>query len=181
MQLRVDLDHRGLPLPAAEVTRFEIARAGDQLLVEVDAPYYGDPAPAQEAGSTDRLWEYEVSELFIAADGDEYLELELGPHGHYLVLQLRGIRNVVQRDLPIAYSAVIEASAPRGADEQQPIGRYLGRARVPLAYLPAEPARINAYAIHGTGARRRYCVHAPTHADPPDFHRPAHFAPWRLP
>ena len=31
------------------------------------------------------LWDYEVVELFLLnSDTEEYLELEFGPHGHYL-------------------------------------------------------------------------------------------------
>jgi hypothetical protein len=175
MQLRVAHDHRGAPLPEPDVAEFEIARSRDQLLLGVEAPYYGDPAPDQPVGSTDRLWEHELCELFIANAGDEYLEIELGPHGHFLVLQLRGIRHVVQSQLPIEYRVRIEPpTLARGA-------RYQGRALIPLAYLPPQPSRINGYLIHGVGLARKYCVHRPTHADPPDFHRPEHFAPWQLP
>jgi hypothetical protein len=169
--IRVASDHRGAPLPAAEVAEFETARSGEQLLLNLDAPYYGDPAPPGQAGSIDRLWEYEVSELFIAGTGDAYLEIELGPHGHYLVLQLAGIRRVERSHLAIDYRARIDAER----------ARYSGQARIPLAYLPPQPNRINAYLIHGMGPERRYHVYRSTHADPPDFHRPEHFAPWHLP
>ena len=36
-----------------------------------------------------------------------YVEIELGPHGHHIVLLLDGERNAVAKLLPIQYDAVI--------------------------------------------------------------------------
>jgi hypothetical protein len=144
--------------------------------VDVDAPFFGDPAPQQPIGPTDRLWEYEVSELFIADDAEHYLEIELSPHGHHLVLELQGARNVVRARLPIAYAVSIASPLP-GDAARGVQGRYRGQARVPAKYLPAQPTRANAYLIHGTGAARAYHAHSPPMGETPDFHRLASFVP----
>ena len=44
--------------------------------------------------------------MFIAGPGEadsavEYLELEFSPSGHYLILQLKGTRNIVKQLIPI--------------------------------------------------------------------------------
>ena len=36
-----------------------------------------------------------------------YIEIELGPHGHHIVLLLDGVRNAVAKLLPIQYEATI--------------------------------------------------------------------------
>ena len=167
MRLAIERDWSGSPLPAAESGWIAFEPRGNELEVRFDAPYFADHPPPTAAGSTPGLWEYEVIELFIAAADDAYFELELGPHGHYLALQLRGVRNVVRSALPLTYEAA------RWIDG----GRYSGRAQVPMSYLPDRPVRVNAYTIHGSGAARRYAAHAPVPGARPDFHRLECFVP----
>lgn len=168
--LEIAHDFRGQPVPPAQVASVHLARDGATLCIEVDAPYFADPAPAGPKGPTDRLWEYEVCELFIADAAEHYLEIELSPHGHHLALELAGVRNVVRSRLPIDYSVRIEAQ-----------GRYRGSARVPWAYLPSSPTRVNAYLIHGLGEARRYHAHAPARTEVADFHRLESFVPVQFP
>jgi len=64
--------------PEAPFLRW-ITRSNDPLLFSLKAP-----APA---GFTDELWQYSVSELFIAgALGSGYLEFEMTPEGHWVAL-----------------------------------------------------------------------------------------------
>jgi hypothetical protein len=176
--LPIERDFRGGVLPAAHRAQIGVQRAADALIVELDAPYFGDPAPPGRAGPTDRLWEYEVAELFIADAGDRYLEIELSPHGHHLVLELHGVRRVVRAQLPIAYTVQIDRVQLPAHPEL--LGRYRGEARIPLEYLPAAPTRGNAYLIHGVAANRCYCAHNPPLGETPDFHRLESFVTLRL-
>jgi hypothetical protein len=107
------------------------------------------------------LWEHEVVELFLVGQGDPapYTEIEVGPYGHYLVLKLLGERNVVERELPLT------VECERGGS------RWSARFHVPEEYLPPGTLRLNAYAIHGLGAERRYLVATALGGDRPDFHR----------
>jgi hypothetical protein len=168
MLLAIERDYSGRALPASERAQLTLQRTAAAWVIEVDAPYFADPAPAGPVGSCDRLWEHEVCELFLADAGEHYLEIELSPHGHYLVLELDGVRKVVRSGLPIDYHVQIERE------------RVRGRAEVPCVYGPLHPTRLNAYAIHGQGAERRYCAHAPPLGDAPDFHRLACFVPLQL-
>ena len=139
----------------------------DALVISVDAPFHDDPPPPG-TGSLDGLWDYEVVEVFLVGAGDEYVEIELGPHGHFLVLRLKGARNPVERSLPLVCTATITGD------------RWRGVARVPRGLVPAGPHRANAFAIHGVGARRYLCA-TPLAGPRPDFHQPGRFPNVTLP
>lgn len=156
--LHVDSMWNGQPAPqrAASVALRLDPRA---LWVHVEAPFHADPPPAQAPGRCPALWEYEVVELFIAGPKTRYLEIELGPHGHYLVLQLSDIRCVITDELHIDF------------DVDRQSNRWTGAARIPREWLPSGPHRYNAFAIHGQGKARQYLAAHPTGGDRPDFHR----------
>lgn len=155
------------PLEAREAsTALRATLAEEFLEIEVDAPFWGDPPPASPAGPTEGLWSYEVVELFIGGEG-EYFELELGPHGHHLLLRFRQIRESFERGRPIEYHTEIRGN------------RWVGLARVPLEALPAPPHAFNLAAIHGVG-ERRYLSAVTLDGDRPNFHQPQHFWPATL-
>ncbi|MEZ0373269.1 MAG: hypothetical protein ACAI44_29525, partial [Candidatus Sericytochromatia bacterium] len=147
-----------------EKIRLELEFRPNGLLIDLEAPFYGDPAPEAEAGPTSELWEHEVVEVFIA-NGESYTEIELGPHGHYLVLRLEGQRNQVSKLHEIRYRVY---PSP---------GRWLGTALVPFELLPPAPWTYNAYAIHGQGAARHYQARFPVPGQAPDFHKLEFFQP----
>lgn len=151
--------------PADVRVEVELGRDGEQLVLDVEAPFMGDPPPPGPAGPTPELWNHEVVEVFILGAGQRYLEVELSPHGHHLVLELSGVRQVVRQGMALDYRATIEAD------------RWRARARVPLAWLPVGWDRVNAFAIHGQGAERRYLAWRPAGGEAPDFHRLEVFAP----
>jgi len=170
----------GQPIPSADQVTLDLAAAGpERLRITVRAPYYGDPAPAGPPGPTIGLWDHEVVELFVVGAGGPpeapplYTEVELGPHGHQLVLRLRGVRRVAQKLLPLDYDASIVSSG--GGDV------WLGDALLDRGLLPPPPHRINAYAIHGQGLARRHLALHPVPGDAPDFHRLAYFGEVTLP
>ncbi|NJL26957.1 MAG: hypothetical protein HC897_03275 [Thermoanaerobaculia bacterium] len=163
----------GRPIAFDERVMLTLEATDAGLRVCIDAPFYGDPPPPGPPGSTDRLWEFEVVELFLAGctetDGDHvpYIEIELSPHGHHLVLRLEGVRRVVETGLELNYEAEIEGDT------------WQGIAIVPWAYLPAGALSANAYALCGAGRKRRYLAMVPVPGSRPDFHQPAVFQ--RLP
>ncbi len=158
MELRVARTWSGEPIPVGEQVTLRLRDDGD-LVVSVDAPWHGDPPPPGPPGPTPRLWEHEVVELFVLGPEENYLEVELGPHGHHLVLRLRGRRQPFESAMPLDYR--VERSGDR----------WRGEARIPRAWLPPAPHRVNAYAIHGEGRARRYLARTATGGDAPDFHR----------
>jgi len=160
---RIHQDHRGRPTAEAAAVDLEFTRSGDHLEVTVRAPYHDDPAPPGAAGPTWELWNYEVVELFFVGDDARYLEVELSPHGHHLVLQLEGVRQIKERLLPLDFNAEIQDHGS-GA-------RWVGRARLPLAWLARPLRRFNAFAIHGQAPERIHMAQYALPGDQPDFHQ----------
>jgi hypothetical protein len=129
-----------------------------ELTLRIDAPFHDDPPP-----DSDDLWTHEVVELMLAGADGTYLEVELSPHGQYLVLFLRGERNVVRRGVALDYRAVVDG------------GRWHGVAHIPVGWLPIETNRLNVFSMHGTKQNRRHLAWKPTGGPRPDFHRLAEF------
>lgn len=161
--LDIKQEWNGTPLDPREYVHLRLRRGTGALQLEVDSPYYADPAPQAPPGPLWGLWEHEVVELFIGGPGQRYTEIELGPHGHHLVLRLDGVRNPVERELPLVFEARVEGA------------RWRARAELPLAWLPEGPLRGNAYAIHGLGPARRYLAWNAVPGPRPDFHQPHRF------
>ncbi|MBX2801842.1 MAG: hypothetical protein KTR31_29455 [Myxococcales bacterium] len=166
MRLVIDKTWDGAPLPEAEHAWLELSLEAQHLVIRVDAPYAGDPAPEGPAGPTDGLWSYEVVELFVVGAEQRYAEIELSPHGHHWVLQLEGIRNPVVKGIAIEHTPRIEGR------------RWRATARVPRKVLPDEPRTCNAFRIVGVPPSRRYLACFPVPGDGPNFHRLEHFGPW---
>jgi len=160
----------GGPLLESEAAHVTVAIDGARrcLRLRVEATDYGDPAPRAAAGSVDGLWEYEVVELFLVGEGERYLEIELGPHGHYLGLLLDGRRRIVRRHLPIGYRT------------ERLDDRWRGEAELGLEWLPENVRSANAYGIHGVGPARRHLAAYPVPGPEPDFHRLECFAPFTI-
>ncbi|KAK6056404.1 hypothetical protein COOONC_06091 [Cooperia oncophora] len=92
------------------------------------------------------LWEYEVVEFFFANNRDQYIEVEVGPHGHWLCLLFDGIRKPFNNgeELELEISNKFVGSMWHCEFE------------IPLAYLPGNITKFNSFAIHGTGNERVY-------------------------
>lgn len=159
----------GRALPVDQRVTVLVSTHPDGLQLHVKAPYNADHAPANSPGSTPGLWKYEVVEWFLLGAEDRYLEIELGPHGHYLVLQLHGRRNPVRQGMPLAFVSHIDGSV------------WHGTAVIPAAWIPPGPHRANAAAIRGTGEDRTYSSSAPLPGSEPDFHRLECFVEVTLP
>jgi len=157
----------GQPTDERDHVALEVEVAA-QLHLVIDAPFYDDPPPKAPPGQLWGLWDFEVVELFLLGDEDHYLEIEIGPHGHHLVLSLHGARNVTGRHLPT------RVEVERGG------GRWRAQLELRRDLLPAGLRAFNAYAIHGSGPTRRHLAAHPVPGEAPDFHRLAHFAPWPL-
>eukprot|EP00045_Choanoeca_perplexa_P023109 m.12344 g.12344 ORF g.12344 m.12344 type:complete len:219 (-) comp9931_c0_seq1:408-1064(-) len=171
--------------------RLTVDKAKQSLSLHIDAPWYNDPLPEQPVGSTSHLWEYEVVEAFFLGQDDEYLEVEVGPQGHYLVLKLHGTRNMVQDHLPLHVETTTDVKTrmcvgPTVVSRSQLtliLDRWQGTAEIPFNMLPPAVDRWNAYAINGLDEDRVYkALHAAEEGAflQPDFHRLELFGPLKL-
>ena len=159
----------GQPAPRGDWVNVELTLGAQTLLIDIDAPFHGDEAPAGPVGSTPGLWNHEVVELFLLGDDERYLEVELGPHGHYLVLELSGRRRVVREHDVLDYRVRHDGM------------RFRGRAQIPLDWLPSGIARLNAYSIHGPSSARQHLAWRGAPGVRPDFHRLETFGALGLP
>lgn len=170
----------GHPIDEALHATVSVTMTADALELVIDAPFFDDPAPPGPPGPTAELWRYEVVELFIAGPDERYTEIEVGPAGHHLVLQLDGIREPVAELLPLALTLERVGGAGRSAkaSDGAPVGGWRATARLARGLLPPRPWTINAYAIRGIDADRRYLAAIPVPGPQPDFHRLQYFVPW---
>jgi len=154
--------------PAPQPVSLSLALEADLFSVSIEAPYFHDPAPLSPPGRLWELWEHEVVEVYVAGPDADYIELEFGPHGHYLALRLEGERNIIDYSLPVvSYVSSIEGD------------RWRGTAELARALLPDRPHRFNAYAMHGNQPRHRLSLF-PLLGSEADFHQLSSFRPLEL-
>ncbi|VDP02273.1 unnamed protein product [Soboliphyme baturini] len=141
----------------------------------VEGPLFDDPAEPDDLGGVcHNLYDYECVELFFANGKNQYLEIEIGPHGHWLVLLFkeRRVPLHLNDDLELEVQNVFEGNTWRSVFE------------IPLAYFPPKVSRFNGYALHGSGKNRHYeAVHPIFDGRPndaPDFHRLEFFRPIKI-
>lgn len=163
-QLRIEKTWDGQAIEPEERVGFTFSLSAGELELQVEAPFHDDPSPAVPPGGCAGLWEFEVVELFLLGESGHYLEIELGPHGHYLLYHLSGIRQVCTTLIPVCCKTEISGSLWRAS------------MRVKVAGLPLGPlSHVNAYAIYGQGENRRYLAAFPVPGAQPDFHQPDSF------
>lgn len=115
------------------------------LTIKIDAPFFNDPPkPTKMIGEFFNLWDYEVVEVFFLNDEGKYLELEFGPHGHFISLLLKGPQEVINKGLIFSYNSEILNN------------RWQGEANIPELFFPKKTTKMNAYAIHGSDKNRVY-------------------------
>lgn len=149
----------GTPAPPTDHAQVHVEATSSGLAIHVEAPRYGDPPPDGPPGATWALWEHEVVEVFLLGEGERYTEIEIGPAGHWLVLELQGVRAIVRQ---------VEGLKAACRDEGP---RWKGSIVIPWSHLPDPVVAWNAYAIHGLGEDREHSALFPVPGDGPDFHR----------
>lgn len=165
VEARIDRTWDGKEIPESDVAVVTLRFGDRRLEVEVDAPLNGDPPPPSAPGPTEALWNHEVVEVFLLGSSG-YLEVELGPHGHYLVMELGAPRVVETSLIPIEYSV-----------RNREGSRWQARAVIENHWLPAGLDRFNAYRICGLTPQRRYLAAFPMPGEKPDFHKLECFGP----
>ena len=147
----------------SDIVHISIEEEEEEILLEIDAPYYDDPTPKSSSKSVWGLWEYEVVEVFFVGEDGQYLEAEFGPHGHHLLLWLNAPRTVAKKHLPVQFTAKIHNR------------RWQGTAKISRSILPSKIQKWNLFSIHGVGPQRQYQCMFPLQTSQPDFHQPQRF------
>ncbi|MFH4979722.1 hypothetical protein AB6A40_006431 [Gnathostoma spinigerum] len=164
------VEHSPISVRLEGCTSGGVLSSGHHIKTIVDAPFFNDPPPAIPPGICPKLWDHEVFEVFFANEKNQYLEVEVGPHGHWLCLMHDGIRNAFNKgeNLKLEVSATIKNS------------KWHAEFKIPLAYMPPAVKSFNMYAIHGSAENRIYealnKVTDGTYSFP-DYHRLQFFKP----
>ncbi|XP_034044459.1 UPF0462 protein C4orf33 homolog isoform X2 [Thalassophryne amazonica] len=147
------------------------------LKMEVFAPFFNDPdaPPGPPGHAFPGLWNYEVVEsFFLDSTTENYLEVEVCPHGQHLILLLSGVGQAFVQQLPMVFNAKITGDS------------WVGEALIPWSYFPPNVNQMNSYAIHGSGDKRTYESLYPVPKDElvegqkPNFHLLKYFRDFRL-
>ncbi|XP_069878193.1 UPF0462 protein C4orf33 homolog isoform X2 [Dipodomys merriami] len=142
-QVDFDIEHTWHGFPV----QHEPVSVGLHVMMVVSAPLFNDPpAPLGAPGEPfSELWNYEVVEAFFLNDvTEQYLEVELCPHGQHLVLFLSGRRNVWKQELALSFRVSKEDT------------KWKGEAYLPWTYFPPNVTKFNSFAIHGSNDKRHY-------------------------
>jgi len=147
---------------------------GRGLVVTFEGPYYNEPLIADTVPVDQPflgLWNYEVVEAFFLGNDGEYIEIELGPKGHYVLLLLKGPDNLITYQMPLTnYTAQCSTVS----------GRWLGQAYIPGEYFPCNITKFNSFAIHKSEPNRVHMALYPVPQgayEAADFHRLEAFEP----
>ncbi|HAU65809.1 MAG: hypothetical protein UT30_C0010G0029 [Candidatus Uhrbacteria bacterium GW2011_GWF2_39_13] len=108
------------------------------------------------------LWNYDVVEVFLVGPGHQYLEIELGAGGHFLVLGFDSIRHC---------SHTFEMFYPQIYFKQSSEHYWSNEILIPYHMIPENIRAINAFAI----LSGQFLAYAPVPGEKPDFHQPDHF------
>lgn len=167
----------------AKVTLSLSSQTSD-VVINIDADYNDDPKPQKPPGRYVGLWNHEVFEVFISG-GDkrqDYVEINVGPHGHYFLKMFTQYGN--------DDSILLESKPVFSMDKVKK--RWSAVLSVPTMYLPEpdtdfdaeRPLALrwyaNANAIIGVGEKREYfSTYSLVNNDhqSPDFHQPMMFEP----
>ncbi|XP_076064328.1 uncharacterized protein LOC143038676 [Oratosquilla oratoria] len=140
----------------------------NELLFLVEAPFFNDPPnPGGKPGQPFLgLWNYEVVEIFFLNDDNQYVEIELSPHGQHIVLLFKAQSETIRHSLPLKVKTTIHGD------------KWTGSARIPISYLPPKVTKFNAYGIHGSDPNRVYeALYTALATDPaPNFHALQYFS-----
>jgi hypothetical protein len=181
--MHVDLSRQwnGQPAPTDAGGSATLLQRGGRLELHWDLGLLLPPlVPPGPAGFTERLWEWDVVELFLggaaqAEAAPRYVELEHGPGGHWIALAFDGVRQRV---------AELRHPGPELHNESVR-GRWRGRASWPLEpvlrHVGPAPWRGLVTAVIGTqGAERLHLGWPVLPGAQPDFHQPLAWAPLPL-
>lgn len=157
--------------PAPGIDRVDVTLALDHRELSLTYRVVGDPSALRIPAAADRLdparlWAHTCAEVFIAGDGERYVEWNLSPTGQAARFEFSAPR---QRDAA-AYPA------HPGIFAEVAGGALVVRARVPVPAFADPRARLSPTMVleHADGTRSYWALRHPAPA--PDFHDPAGFA-----
>lgn len=165
LNLHIDKNWDGAPCPDDRLwADVFVAQTKEGLLIRAQAPMlHGQKVPDAPIGSrVEGLWEHDVVELFLVGPGHQYLEIELGAGGHFLVLGFDSIRH---------RSDSFESFAPILRFEKTNERTWKSSVTIPWKLVPENLRALNAFSIMAG----QFLAYSPVPGEQPDFHQPDHY------
>jgi len=136
------------------------------LFIRVEAPVlHNQSIPNDPMGSrVEKLWTFDVVEIFLVGPGHQYLEIEIGAGGHYLILGFDSVRN--KSNDYLYFHPVIHFYK---TNEKT----WVSETEIPWSIIPENLRAMNAFMI----AVGQFLALSPLPGEVPDFHQPDHFPP----
>lgn len=162
LELRVERLWNGEVCPDDRLwAELRISKDQEGLRVRARAPMLHEQrVPNAPIGTrVDGLWEYDVVELFLVGPGHQYVELELGAGGHWLLLSFDSIRH--RRDAHESFEPIVRFS-------KTPEKIWTSELVIPWRMIPENLRAINAFSIMAG----QFMALSPTPGSKPDFHQP---------
>lgn len=163
MQLQVNQIWNAGEHPDKELhATIDVSTSDAGIRVTVSAPWRNDMyIPDAPIGRLDGLWDYDVVELFLVGPEHNYLEIELGAGGHWLVLAFDEIRqrsnSYEDLELQVDYSKSEH--------------RWTSSTTIPWEVVPRPVHAWNGFVI----ARGQFLAAHALPGEEPDYHQPDHF------
>ena len=110
----------------------------------------------------DGLWDFDVVELFLVGPGHQYLEIELGAGGHFLILGFDSIRRRSQ-----GYETFVPVLRFEKTGEKV----WTSSLTIPWKMVPENLRAMNAFAIMAG----QFLAYSPVPGEQPDYHQPDHY------
>jgi hypothetical protein len=177
----ITTDWRGRPSTLETIAR--LTWAPDALFFSFDCAYdelaidEGAPTTAEHA----ELYRFDAVEVFLDPDPTTpatYLELEVGPRGHFLDTD-------VDRDRRPRGDVAWSSGMRIGTSIDPTVHRYRVEVRLPVGalgqvLLVPGVLRVGLFRLAGRGDGRQYLARFPTMTDRPSFHVPERFGTLEL-
>ncbi len=146
-----------------------LSQAREGLLVRVESPVLHEQrVPDAPMGArVEGLWEFDVVEVFLVGPGHEYLEIELGAGGHWLVLGFDRIRH---------RSNAYETFSPIVRYRKTETKTWVSEIVIPWNMVPENLRALNAFVI----AAGQFMAHSVLPGVEADFHQPDYYPSARL-
>ncbi|MBI4713747.1 hypothetical protein HY771_00975 [Candidatus Uhrbacteria bacterium] len=163
LSLRVDHLWNGDVCPDDRVFAvFDLSTVSEGINVRAESPVLLDQSIPPEIPIGNRvegLWNFDVVELFLVGPGHQYLEIELGAGGHFLILGFDRIRH--RSNEYINFHPVLSF---RKTSEKTWVSEFT----IPWKMIPENLRALNAFMI----ASGQFLAYSPLPGDKPDFHQP---------
>ncbi|TSC56683.1 MAG: hypothetical protein Greene071421_315 [Parcubacteria group bacterium Greene0714_21] len=162
VQIQLKNQWNGLPALKSEHTIVSVKGLHNSLSIAFEGqlnPVFTAPNIPPEF--THGLWKYDVLEVFFVRPDGSYLEIEIGPSGHWLVYEFASYRKIADKNpRPLVYTYHVKNLI------------WQGKLEVPNAWLrtPVARCRVNFYQIRTSDQGHEYLAWRSIPTIEPDFH-----------